>query len=282
VKRSDTFAWNRLALAAVLLVLTGAPQLFASGEAELWERWTVSDEASSILVDHSPWQVFLDRYRYDGPDGVALVRYGEVSEADFALLDGYVESLEAVEVDDLNSREQFAYWVNLYNAATVRLILSEYPLSGIRRIPGAGLTSIGPWDLKLLTVAGEELSLDDIEHRILRPRWQDPRVHFVVNCASIGCPDLPARALSAANAEEVMERAARRYLSHPRGVRLDGRRLVLSSIFDWFARDFGSGEEEILEFIDRYRDIDADLEEIGRQRDNVPIRYEYDWSLNDG
>ena len=182
--------------------------LFAGAQAELWERWTVSDEGSSEQLDHSPLQNFLDSYRrVDPADGIAKVRYGELSDADRAGLDRYIGGLENSDVDSLNSAEQFAFWVNIYNAATVQLILREYPLESIRRISN-------PWDQKLLRVAGEELSLNDIEHRILRPRWQDARVHFVVNCASIGCPDLPAQALTAENSETILEAGTRSYLNH--------------------------------------------------------------------
>ncbi len=271
--------FQTLTIAFFLAVVLSA-SLWAGGEAELWDRWILSDESSEEVLDHGPWGDFLSKYRYVGENGVALIRYDEVSADDLRSLDTYVDYLQAVEVDTLNSREQYAFWVNLYNAATIQLILREYPVTSIRRISGARITSPGPWDLKLLQVAGEELSLDDIEHRILRPRWKDPRVHFVVNCASIGCPDVPPVPLTAENQDRLMEEGARIYLNHPRGIKADGRRLVISSIFDWFSVDFGENEADILDFIDEYRDVDQLLSGIGRSRENVAIRYDYDWSLN--
>jgi len=122
------------------------------------------------------------------------------------------------------------------------------------------------------------VSLDDIEHRILRPIWQDPRVHYAVNCASMGCPNLQPTAFTAANAEELLDRGAREYTSHPRGANLSNGRLTLSSIYDWFSEDFG-GEEGVLDHIASFADpaTARQLAEYGGR-----IRYDYDWSLNSG
>ncbi len=268
-----TALFRTLFLFVCLFLFGGAGSIFAGAKAELWERWTLFDADSAEKIDHEPLQNFLNTYRIvDTADNVAKIRYADVTPSDRTALGRYIQYLENSNVDSLNPDEQFAFWVNLYNAATVQLILREYPVESIRRISE-------PWDEKLLMVAGENISLNDIEHRILRPRWKDPRIHFVVNCASIGCPDIPAKVLTAENSETILEQATFTYLNHPRGVSLRGRNLVISSIFNWYAEDFGDEKAAILNYISSYRDL-ADLLERQDVSD-APVRYDYDWSLND-
>jgi len=125
---------------------------------------------------------------------------------------------------------------------------------------------------------GESLSLNDIEHRILRPIWQDPRIHYAVNCASFSCPNLRGTAFTAGNLEAILDQAARSYVNSRRGVALAGGRLTLSSIYDWYASDFGRNEAEILAHLRQYAkpELASQLAAFkGR------INYAYDWSLNE-
>jgi hypothetical protein len=161
----------------------------------------------------------------------------------------------------------------------LRLVLERYPVKSIRDISlGGGLFTVGPWGAKLVAVKGERLSLDDIEHRILRPLWRDPRIHYVVNCASVGCPDVPPAPLTGANAEATLDAAARAYINHPRGANVRDGRLTVSSIFRWYREDFGDSEAGVLAHLRRYAapGLAAQLKDV-RGID----RYEYDWSLND-
>jgi hypothetical protein len=231
-------------------------------------------------VDHSKWGLFLDRYLVTGtPSGVNLVRYGEVTPADRRLLKTYVGELQAVQVTRLSRAEQKAYWINFYNALTIKVILDHYPVDSITDIDiSPGLFSNGPWGAKLVQVEGKELSLDDIEHRILRPIWQDNRVHYAVNCASIGCPNLQGEPFTAENTERLLEKGAREYIRNPRGARFAGdRRMVLSSIYDWFQVDFGGSEKGVLRHLSRYAEP-AFAERLDRF--DGGIDYEYDWDLN--
>jgi hypothetical protein len=178
----------------------------------------------------------------------------------------------------LNRNEQLAFWVNLYNAATVKLILDHYPLKSIRNIRVGGRFGKGPWDARLLNVEGEDLTLNDIEHRILRPIWKDPRVHYAVNCVSLGCPDLQDTAFMADNSETLLEKGAREYVNSPRGAAFAGGRLVLSSIYDWFEEDFGDGRDGVMAHLLKYAGSDL----AARLRGYTGrIRYEYDWNLNE-
>lgn len=262
----------------VVLLMTGIWFLVAAPQAELWPRWEAHDPASTETVDHGLWQDFLDTYLVsDHPSGVNLMRYGDVSPADSRSLETYLDRLQSVEVSSLNRNEQLAYWINLYNAATVRLILDNYPVDSIRDI-GGGMFSKGPWDDPLLTVEGESLTLNDVEHRIIRPIWQDPRIHYVVNCASIGCPNLYPRPLTADTIEEVFEASARDYTNHPRGVRFEGNRLILSEIFNWYVADFGDSFAGVVDHLTDYVDGETATRLQGY---DGRVRYEYDWSLNE-
>ena len=174
---------SRLARVGILLTLAlgatgfgGVESLFAP-KASLWEKWLAHDARSRTTVDHDAWQDFLDKYVSAHEDGVNRVAYGTVSKPDKSALDGYIVRMTAVPVAKLSRAEQLAFWINLYNALTVKVILTHYPVESIRDIDiSPGLFSDGPWDKKLIEIDGEMLSLNDIEHRILRPIWRDPRI----------------------------------------------------------------------------------------------------------
>ena len=269
----------RFMLPAMVIALLLPGAVFAAPSADLWSYWTAHDPDAERSVDHSFWDGFLQRYVRTGQRGINLVAYGRVTAKDRQGLQGYIERLEAVPVRALARGEQLAYWINLYNSLTVKLVLDHYPVESIRDIDiSPGWFSVGPWDKKLLTVEGKELSLNDIEHRILRPVWGDPRIHYGVNCASMGCPDLRRRAYTRDNAGELLESGARRYINHPRGASVQDGELVVSSIYKWFTEDFGSGERDVIEHLMRYAEPDL----RGRLQEFSDIDgYRYDWSLND-
>ncbi|MGE0725256.1 MAG: DUF547 domain-containing protein [Alphaproteobacteria bacterium] len=261
----------------ILLLLAGTAA--AAPRADLWERWTRHGPASARTVDHGAWDALLKAHVVAGPDGIHRVRYGAFSPADRAALAGYLAALQAVPVDELARDEQRAFWINLYNALTISIVLDRYPVESIRDIRiSPGMFSVGPWGLKIATVAGEPVSLDDIEHRILRPIWRDPRIHYAVNCASLGCPNLPREAFTAANAERLLGDGARAYVNHPRGARVDGGRLMVSSIYVWFREDFGGSDAGVLAHLRAHADppLAAALAGVTRIAGDG-----YDWALND-
>ena len=251
----------------------------AAPSAELWERWQKHDPQSELQVNHAPWNQFLQKYLIAGENGINLVRYAQVTETDRKALDDYIRSLEQTPVSRLNRSRQQAYWINFYNALTLKVILDHYPVDSITDIDiSPGFFSNGPWKKKLVTVEGEEVSLDDMEHRILRPIWQDPRVHYAVNCASIGCPNLQAKAFSAENMDVLMDKGAREYVNHPRGARVVNGELIVSSIYVWFKEDFGGSDAGVIEHLKKYArpELRSRLESVDRIAD-----HEYDWSLNE-
>ena len=227
----SSFRFHPSAFAGVaLLAIFGAPQ------ADLWPKWQKHDPASAHKIDHSAWDNWLKKYLVaPHPSGIHRVRYGSVTPEDRKALKNYLENLQKVDISTYNRAEQKAYWINLYNALTVDVVLSHYPVSSIRDIGiSPGLFSRGPWDAKLLTVETETLSLNDIEHRILRPIWKDARVHYAVNCASLGCPNLQPAAYTGGNTESLLENGAREYINHSRGIANRNGKLQVSSIYDWF------------------------------------------------
>lgn len=243
---------------------------------------TLPAGATSLKPDHAPWARLLEAHLEQGEGGApnrfdygALKANGE----DRAALRSYIASLEATDPGVLSRDEAFAFWVNLYNALTVEVVIDHYPVASIRDIAiSPGLFSTGPWGKKLVTVAGRELSLDDIEHGILRPDFGDSRVHYAVNCASVGCPDLAARPYTGDELDAMLDRAARAYVNSPRGARVENGRLTASSIFKWYMKDFGGTEEGVLAELRKYAgpDLAAALENV-----SGVASYDYDWSLND-
>lgn len=251
-------------------------RLFAP-KAELWARWATHAETSGQTIDHSAWQAFLQRYVVASDDRIHRVAYAAVTAQDRERLEDYLAMLSAEPISGYARAEQLAYWVNLYNALTVRVVLDHYPVASIRDIDiSPGLFASGPWGKVLIEVEGEGMTLNDIEHRVLRPIWQDPRVHYALNCASVGCPNLQREAFTADNSGRLLEAAARDYINHPRGVRVQEEGVLLSSIYNWFAPDF-EVDGGVLPHLRRYADpiLAARL-----ARQPAISGYTYDWSLN--
>jgi Protein of unknown function, DUF547 len=265
-------------LLSMIMCLTSLPALAALGvpKSELWARWQTHARAATLQVDDAPWAAFLATYRRIDADGVARIAYGAVTPADRARLSAYVKSLQSADVDLLTRPQQFAYWVNFYNAATVDIVVRAYPVKSIRAIEG-GLLGLGPWGRKRFTVKGEELSLNDIEHRILRPIWRDARVHYAVNCASIGCPNLAAEPWRADRVEPMLDAAARSYINSPRGFKREKGRLIASRIYQWFGVDWGD-EAAILAHARLYATPTTRAALGNATRIDG---YHYDWELND-
>ncbi len=242
------------------------------------QRWKVAAPTDRRAVDHAPWDRFLGQYVSTDAMGVNRVAYAKVSPADRAALRGYLQSLQRVDVPALSRDQQLAFWINLYNAKTVDIVLDAYPVDSILNIKD-GLLPTGPWKRDVVTVGGEALSLNDIEHRILRPVFQEARIHYALNCAAAACPNLAQRAWRAEGLEQAFSDAERAYVNDPRGVRIepDGT-LVLSKIYAWFREDFGDSEVAILAQLAEAAAPPLRAQLAGR--DSVD-RYEYDWSLND-
>ena len=272
---------GRLLLPIVLVVplagFTTAERLFAPS-ADLWERWENHNPDSTAQIDFSAWDSFVKRHVRTGSDGVNRLDYATLAANAGPELDRVIAGMAELPISDYGRNEQFAFWANLYNAVTVKVILDHYPVDSIQDVDiSPGLFASGPWDRELVTVEGEALTLNDIEHRILRPVWRDPRVHYAVNCASIGCPNLVTEAFTGTNLEAQLDAAARAYINDPRGVNISGGKVTVSKIYDWFHEDFGNSTEGVLAHLKRYAEpaLAARLVEIGTIEGTA-----YDWNLN--
>ncbi|MBL4721923.1 MAG: DUF547 domain-containing protein [Alphaproteobacteria bacterium] len=271
------------------LAAFGSLESLFAPKAGLWPVWETHDAESRITVDHSIWDEFLRQYvrrGYDqgGDDGVNQVAYAAVSTADRQSLREYLKQLSTTPVSTLRRAAQLAYWINLYNALTVNAVLDHYPVASIRDINiSPGWFSKGPWGKALIVVETVSLSLNDIEHRILRPIWRDPRLHYALNCAAIGCPDLQQQAFTAINTPALLDRAARAFVNSARGATVTDDTLVLSSIYAWFVEDFGGDAAGVLRHLRKYAApalTDA-LDNLDAERAVTSIENDYNWSLND-
>lgn len=273
----------RAAIAVSLIIsLSGFSTIEAlfAPKPDLWARWLDHDNASTMTVDHSDFDKFLKAYISTDSDGLNRFDYAGAQRTGYAMLKRYIETLGTTKVDELNRDEQMAFWINAYNALTLRVVLAHYPVASIRDIDlGEGFFADGPWDEKVINVEDEALSLNDIEHRILRPIWNDPRIHYAVNCASIGCPNLASAAYNSENLNEMLDQAARTFVNAPRNVEFIGDEMTVSKIYSWFADDFGGDDQSILNHLKQYADDD-----LRKKLASIPriLDYTYDWSLNDG
>lgn len=227
----------------------------------------------------------LARHVIQSSDGVTRVRYAafKASTEDMNVLDAWIAEAATRRPSEMARPEAFAFWANLYNALTLKVVLERYPVHSIRDIRSSGVPLdpkgwLGPWRTRLITVEGKRMSLDDIEHGTMRATFRDPRVHYAVNCASIGCPNLWPRAWQATTLEADLDTAASAYINHPRGVTVlpDGR-LRISSIYHWFREDFGGNEGGIFAHLRRYAlpALSQHLSERTRIAEDT-----YDWALN--
>lgn len=238
--------------------------------------------------DHSTWNQLLKRHVVVLNGGNATqVDYGAVAEKRADLLT-YLNALKSVEEDQFDSWSepaQLAFLINAYNAYTIELILTEYP--DLKSIRDLGSLFTSPWEKEFFELLGKTRSLDELEHQMIRGAFSEPRIHFAVNCASIGCPALRAEAYSAADLENQLEDQARRFLADRSRNRVEGDELQVSKIFDWYQDDFAKGwrdAESLAEFLGLYGaalGLD-DSQRKALKAGDLDIEFlKYDWSLND-
>ncbi|MBD1576558.1 DUF547 domain-containing protein [Vibrio sp. S11_S32] len=257
----------------VMIISVFSSSAMAAPKADLWAYWNVSNQANTQSIDHSAWQGILDRNLSVQGDN-HLFGYGSISDQDKKSLQQYIQQLTQLDPRQYNKKQQFAYWVNLYNALTVQVVLDNYPTKSITKI--GGLFSFGPWGQDIATINGKTITLNDIEHRILRPIWRDPRIHYAVNCASLGCPNLATQAFTAQNTEALLAQAEREFILSDKGMKITNGKLQLSSIYDWFVVDFG-GQSAMLDYLAKFK---PEIKRIITKPNFSQPSYEYDWRLN--
>ena len=238
---------------------------------------------SAQAADTAAYDRLLTRYVVASPDGINRVRYTAwaANAGDIDALNAYVASLEQDRPSRMTRDERLAHWINLYNAVTLQIILENYPVRSIRDIRSQTLDPrglIGPWRTQRVTVEGRRLTLDQIENSILRPEFNEPRIHYAINCASNGCPSLQPAVWTGTDLTSQLESAASSFINSPRGSRIDDSgRPSVSRIFKWYERDFdreGGVTTHLLSV------ATADIK-LQLATSTAPVQHHYDWHLND-
>lgn len=251
--------WKIYSLLVLVLVLscTGNQNTFAS--------------ENSGKPDHSKWTELLQKYVNDK----GFVNYKGLKQ-DKSKLNAYTEDLSKnPPQSSWSENEKLAYWINAYNAFTMKLIVDNYPLESIKDLnPTIAIPTVSTvWTKKWFQIGGEDFSLDRIEHKILRKDFAEPRIHFAVNCASFSCPPLRAEAYVGSKVNAQLDEQAKRFINDSVRNKISKDKIEISQIFSWFKGDFTEGQS-LIEFLNRYSKVKIDS---GADVDHM----DYDWSLND-
>lgn len=224
-----------------------------------WFAFTPATEITG-KVDHTAWNNLLQKH---------VSTSGNVDYAGFrkdkGLLDNYLNALSNNAPQASWSRnEKLAYWINVYNAYTIKLILNNYPVKSIKDLHGGN-----PWEVKWIKIGGKTYSLNAIENDIIRPQFKEPRIHFAVNCAAKSCPPLLNKAWTAENLEQSLEQQTRKFINDKsfNTINTDGAKV--SQIFNWYQQDFG----DLKTYLNKYATNKV------HAKATVTFR-EYDWALN--
>lgn len=227
---------------------------------------------NNSVPDHQLWDQLLKKHVNAGDH----VNYKGFI-ADSAMLNEYLEILSNNPPNSSmwSKEEQLAYWINAYNAFTVKLIVDNYPVESIRDLnPTLYVPLLNTvWHIKFFSIGGKKFNLDEIEHNILRKQFNEPRIHFAIVCASYSCPPLRKEAYTAEKVDEQLEDQAIHFINDPKRNVLRKQSAELSSIFKWFKGDF-TKKGTLIEFLNQYSKVEIDP--------NARISFmEYSWSLND-
>lgn len=216
----------------------------------------------NVIINHSKWSILLENHVSNNGE----VNYQNLKE-NKAELDSYIKTLQEgyASIKTASKNQKIAYWINAYNALTIDLILRNYPLKSIKDIKN-------PWDQHLWQFGDKRLSLNDIEHKILR-KMDEPRIHFAIVCASESCPKLQNTAFTAKNLEEQLTKATQEFLADTSKNEISENEIKLSKIFKWFKKDFEKNGS-LIDFLNRYTDVTIS--------DKAKKSYkDYSWDLND-
>ncbi len=240
-----------------------APEPEIEEHIALQKKDSVIDNTKTVSkpLPHQLWNTLLEKHV--SPDGA--VHYAGFKK-DQKRFTSYLNMLEQNIPDQTATKnDQLAYWMNAYNAFTVKLILDHYPLKSIKDIKD-------PWDLRFFKLGPKWYTLNDIEHRILR-KMEDPRIHFGINCASVSCPRLLNKAFTAKNVDQELEKLAIAFINDPKRNSISSEKIEISKIFSWFAKDFKK-EGSLIDFLNTYSNIEIDK--------NAKKSFKtYDWNLNE-
>ncbi|MEM7575544.1 MAG: DUF547 domain-containing protein [Bacteroidota bacterium] len=273
------FAYFLLSLGLLLFIYLKATNSTLADVGLTALSWVKSIEGDAVdldalpqverpAIDHQPWTDLVRQFVAE--DG--MVDYPGFLEESGSLQD-YLDLLaDNPPGTNWTEEETLAYWINAYNAFTVKLIIDHYPLESIKDISGGGGIVASPWDLKFFQIGGVDFDLGTIEHEIIRKDFSEPRIHFAINCASISCPVLRREAFEADRLDQQLNDQARQFLQDSSKNQVSARETKLSKIFSWFQSDFNRNVP-LLTYLQQFApDLDP----------NNSVTYlEYDWGLNE-
>lgn len=222
---------------------------------------------------HKSWDQILKQYTSKKGKQVYF-KYNELKNNENEL-NSYLRQLESVSKETFNifERDQkLAFWINAYNAYTIQIILKNYPVKSIKDI-SSGWFSSGPWKKEFINLFGKNMSLDNIEHDTIRKEFDEPRIHFAVNCASIGCPSLLEEAFVSSRLNGQLDKAALNFLQNKSKNYVKGNILYLSKIFEWYGSDFSKKHGDFKNYI---------IKTLNLPHKNYDVKFnDYNWNLNE-
>lgn len=271
-------AQGRFFLVALVAVVWAGGIAQAGGKGTVGKQVSATQRVPVGKVEHAKWSQLLARY----VDAHGDVNYGgwQKSPQDFLALDEYLEILSSAKLAGGTREELLAFWINAYNAVTVKGILREYPTDSIRNHT-AKVFGYNIWKELLLPVDGRMYSLEQIEHDVLR-KQDEPRIHFAIVCASVGCPKLRNEAYVASRLDEQLTANTKDFFTNRGKFQYDSQRrtIEISPILNWFAEDFGANQADQLRKISPYLPDEASRRLANSGQASVSF-LDYDWSLND-
>jgi len=247
----------------LILIVTAFFSLACFGNELIIEKNNLRKErVIDSKVDYSIWEMMLKVY-IDDKGNVDYAKFKKNEK----IFNNFLSELTNTRIDNswIDS-EKISFWINVYNAYTIKLILDNYPVKSIKEIKK-------PWTKKFFMVNGEYLSLGDVEHQILRKQFNEPRIHFAINCASKSCPRIVQIPYTAKNLDKLLERQTKEYINDPTLNNVNYNSYQLSKLFSWFSKDFRGAEGSVKNFINKYSEI-----AIRTQKNNG--FKEYNWELN--
>jgi hypothetical protein len=263
---------TKILVAAVVLAGSALTALaLGSGRLNLVPTPTYAAPAVSPPVDHSAYERLLKKH----VNSQGLVDY-KGFKADEKEFNRYLDQLSAnPPAANWSKTEQMAFWINAYNAYTIRLILDHYPVESIKDI-GSKIKIpfvTTPWAAKFFSIGGEKMSLDNIEHGILRKKYDDPRIHFALVCASISCPRLRNEAFTAAKLDRQLDDQGKDFLNNPAKNKVGKAKAQLSKYFDWYKGDWEKNGQSVAKWVNKYSATKMDA--------TAEVSYlDYNWNLN--
>ena len=224
----------------------------------------------TIPPNHDIWNALLKDFVHDGQVDYKLLHQNEEQ------LNVYLARLQAHPPSaGWSSEEQLAYWINAYNAFTIKMIIDHYPVKSIKDIGGSTQIPLvnSTWDIQFIEISGKDLSLNDIEHRLIRTEFNRPTIHFAIVCASKSCPTLRSEAYTAENIDKQLNEQALAFINDESKNQISADHIEVSKIFSWFEGDF-TKEGSLIDFLNKYTNTKINQEATVSFLD-------YDWALND-